>query len=75
MIAFWVGMFAVVMLLLMCFEPRGGGYSARPTGKGPGRPPQGGTGRTFRKCPSCCYSGEPPHNPGELPKAGSGQSN
>jgi len=26
MIAFWVGMFAVVMLLLMCFEPRGGGY-------------------------------------------------
>ncbi len=23
MIAFWVGMFAVVMLLLMCFEPRG----------------------------------------------------
>lgn len=40
MIAFWVGMFAVVMLLLMCFEPRGGGYSARSTGKGPGRPPQ-----------------------------------
>ena len=26
MIAFWVGMFAVVMLLMMCVEPRGGGY-------------------------------------------------
>ncbi len=47
MIAFWIGMFAVVMLFLMCFEPRGGGYSARPSDSDdPGPPPKAGSGKS-----------------------------
>jgi hypothetical protein len=68
MIAFWVGVFAVVMLFLMCISPdqkwsgrnlsasssgevkppraHMGGYSARPTGKGPRKLPKGGSGQS-----------------------------
>lgn len=68
MIAFWVGMFAVVMLFLMCVSPtpkwNGKNLSTPPAGEV--KPPNAHLGD--------CYSGERLSSPSTLPKAGSGQS-